>query len=292
MLAVGLDAGTGFTKISTNGRTAIFPSLYGCIYAAPPKMDDLTKSAKKVLVEAVGKKAIKIGKNRNGILIRPIKYGVPYDDHGFVMLAREALERVGIDNPAESTIIIGITYDARMHHRAIKRIIDSKIKPHYCRIAPQAYGTLKSCGKHEGMVINIGHGTTEIMHMGSSSMEGMSIDRASEFVTRQLAKTSVRDAYTNYKKLFEENESLTAKFVDMLAKYIADEVTRMDVPDEIVLSGGGSQIPGMKSSLETALGRTLMVPDDPVFSNARGLEMMAAEHIKKSVSEPRPGSII
>ena len=37
------------------------------------------------------------------------------------------------------------------------------LKPASCAVIPQVTGTLVSCGRESGMVINMGHGTTEVI---------------------------------------------------------------------------------------------------------------------------------
>ena len=223
-----------------------------------------------------------IGGSRNGILIRPVKHGVPHDTHGFALLAKEAIKKAGIEDAGNCGIAVGITFDAKGARKKIQSIINGKLKPALCVVLPQAYGTLVSCGKKHGTVINIGHGTTEIIHIGAGGIEGTSIDKASEFVTMQLAKKAKREAYLNYKSLFEEEPVQTAKLSELLARHIADEVSRMSIQGDIILAGGGSMIPNMKESLEKLLDRTLVTLDDPVYSNARGLEKLAIDAIKKA----------
>ncbi len=275
MKAVGLDVGTGFTKVSALGRTAMFPSLYACKYSNQKGIEN-AGSEKKIMLEEVGENASEIGRSRDGILIRPVKYGVPYNDRGFAMLAKEALAKVGIKEYSDVSIAVGVTFDARESRSKIQKIVNSKIRPARCVVIPQAFGTMLSCDKKFGTVINIGHGTTEIIHIDYGGIDGISIPKASEFVISQLAKKSRRDSYVNYKELFQTDIKMTERLVRMLAEHIADEVVRMNVTGEIILAGGGSQMPHMKEALEKILGRELTVPEDPVFSNARGLEKIAA----------------
>ena len=289
LVAVGLDIGTGWVKVSALGRRATFPSLYSCTYAAGAGEDDLGDAGesarpKAVLRDAVGEDATAMASGRSAILIRPVKHGVPHDGRGYSKLAAASLREVGIDDPGRAVICAGVPYDARGDRKRIRKLVVAAVKPAYCVVIPQASGTLKACGLKAGTVVNIGHGTTEIMRYGPEGIYGVSIQKASEFVLQQLAQRqglTGRDAYTEYDKVLAEDPKMTARLVDLLAVHIADEVQQFGVPagGEIILSGGGSRMPGMVEALSRAIGGGIGVRmvDEPSYSNAIGLEMMARD---------------
>jgi cell division ATPase FtsA len=139
-----------------------------------------------------------------------------------------------------------------------------------------------SAGKLEknSIVINIGHGTTEIVQMKNGKITSNSIPKATEFVTSQLStSTSQRYSYTNCEQLFAKNPTMTKRLGELLAAHICDYVGRMDIDetDEIVLSGGGSQIPGMIDTMSKILGKEITVVGNPVMSNVIGLEQKGLE---------------
>lgn len=356
MVAVGLDVGSGWTKVSALGRQAMFPSLYSCTYAPGSGDDDVLMRAgekgapKAVLRDAVGDDAAVMATGRFATLIRPVKHGVPHDGRGYSRLAAEAIRAVGIDDPENAVICAGVPYDARNDRERIKKLIVAAVKPAYCLVLPQAYGTLKACGRRSGTIVNIGHGTTEIMRAGPEGMYAVSIQKASEFVLQQLAqrqRRSGRDAYTNHEAILGDDPKMTARLVELLATHIADEVQQFgplppaprpkadsgagaDAPAgsdkprdgqaaqspqapsdgqpagtkpgiamsgqlsqhllqpggaplpaeaDILLSGGGSLLPGMAEALEKALGGAVSVAvvDRASYSNAIGLEITARE---------------
>ena len=297
LVAVGLDVGTGWVKVSALGRTAMFPSLYSCTYAMGAGDEDVIKGAgekgrpKAVLRDAVGEAATAMAAGRSAILIRPVKHGVPHDGRGYSRLAAEAMRAVGIDDPGRAVICAGVPYDARADRERIRKLVAAAVRPADCMVLPQAYGTLKACGLKAGTVVNIGHGTTEIMRVGPEGMYGVSIQKASEFVLQQLAQRSGwtgRDSYTEYDKVLAGDPKMTARLVELLAVHIADEVQHFDVgttgdAPEIILSGGGSRMPGMAEALSKALGGAIAVRmiDEPSYSNAIGLELMARERFKE-----------
>ena len=297
LVAVGLDIGTGWVKVSALGRRAMFPSLYSCTYAPGAGDADMLKDGdekgkpKAVLRDAVGEDAAAMASGRFATLIRPVKHGVPHDGRGYSRLAVEALSKVGVDDPGRAVICAGVPYDARGDRARIKRLIMAAAGPAYCAVLPQAYGTLKACGLKSGTVVNIGHGTTEIMRVGQEGVYGASIQKASEFVLQQLAQRqgrTGRDAYTDYENVLADDPRMTAKLVDLLAVHVADEVQQFGAGGAgsagIVLSGGGSQMPGMGEALLKALGGAADVRtvDEPSYSNAIGLELMARERFGKA----------
>ena len=283
--------------MSALGRRAMFPSLYSCTYAPGAGDEDMLRDAdergkpKAVLRDAVGEDATAMASGRFATLIRPVKHGVPHDGRGYSRLAVEALGKVGVEDPGRAVICAGVPYDARGDRARIKKLILAAARPAYCSVLPQAYGTLKACGLKSGTVVNIGHGTTEIMRVGQEGVYGASIQKASEFVLQQLAQRqgrTGRDAYTDYERVLADDQRMTARLVDLLAVHIADEVQQFGAGGAgsagIILSGGGSRMPGMGEALLKALGGAADVRtvNEPSYSNAIGLELMARERFGKA----------
>ena len=266
---VGLDVGTGFVKVSGNGKRVRFPSLYSCGYVDDGSPADVP--GRQAVTEVVGFDAARMEDARNSILVRPVRGGVPFHDRGFAALILHAIKSVGITADAESHIAVGIPYGAREYRRRIEKFVASSSGGRVT-VVPQAYGTLLACGKKYGTVINIGHGTTEILAVTKSAREGRSVPRAGEFVTGQL--DAKRAGYVNYKRLISENQARTTRLVSMLVDHIADEISQM-ISGDVILSGGGSTLPGLRELLEKSLDTKMILPDDPVFSNAIGLEHLA-----------------
>ena len=250
LIAVGLDVGTGWVKVSALGRRAMFPSLYSCTYAPSAGDADILRGAdergrpKAILRDAVGEAAAAMATGRFATLIRPVKHGVPHDGRGYSRLAEEALRKVGIDDPSKAVICAGVPYDARADRDRIKKLIVAATGPAYCMVLPQAYGTLKACGRRAGTVVNIGHGTTEIMRVGPEGMYAVSIQKASEFVLQQLAQRqgrTARDAYTDHDAVVRDDPKMTARLVELLAIHIADEIQQFGAPAPARGWGGRSR---------------------------------------------------
>lgn len=292
LIPVGLDIGTGFVKVSSGGKTTIFPSLIGRVISDGRKSGEIS-GKKKTLVEHAGNRALSVASHRHGIVTRPVSHGLPIDDSGFGSLAREAMRRLGVE-PERSVIVLGIPHVPNGDEKTetananrVTRIIKSSLNPYKIQIIPQAFGTLKSCKLGSGTIINIGHGTTEIISVTKDGYpDGFSIDKASGFVTSQLGTGRRREDYVNYKKLFEGNPGDTARLVRLLALHIADDVARIRTVEPLVLAGGGSQIPGMKEEFEKILKRDIVIPENPVYANAIGYEMIARTICEKTRPTP------
>ena len=303
LTAVGLDIGTGFTKVSGNGNRAIFPSLYSCEYSTTiSTVTDMEKrlnpedgtqkkqdSTQKKLREHVGSKAIIAGNTKNGILVRPIKFGMPYNARGFERLVTEALRCIGIKDPAKTVMVVGITFDAGKQRNMVMNVINSKFKPFKCLVIPQVFGTLAFTKrtKENCVIINIGHGTTEIARIKSGRLECVTIPKATEFVTSQLSSSSSssyleRQSYTDYERLFADNQGMAKRLGELLATHICDSVGRMNIEedDQVLIAGGGSQIPGITEAITRILGKEVAVVDEPVMSNVIGLEQKGIEYIQ------------
>ncbi len=275
---VGLDIGTGFVKISGNGVKKSFPSLYSCGYSDIGKtIEDV---GKQVLREVVGVDACNMGENRNFILLRPVVYGVPSHYGGFAALAKAALSKINT-KPEDSQIVIGISFDAKSIRSKIEKMVISKVGVASCIVVPQAYGTLLYCNKKYGTVVNVGHGTTEILSIKPSGIEGISIRKGGEFITSQL--DAKRGSHVDAAALFEADPITAAKLVALLAEHIADELRRFQ-QNNLILAGGGALMPGLQSNIEKAINGTVIVPEDPVFSNAVGLEILAKRKFRSDNS--------
>ena len=276
-IPVGLDIGTGYAKVSGNKKKAVFPTLCAMAQARSVRNVadmDIGSDGGSGIIERVGNDAVGLDLRREWVMVRPVMHGLPYDRRRYAMVARHALKLIGV-KPERSVICAGVTYDVKRYRGVVRNIIMS-LKPASCAVIPQAVGTLVSCGRESGMVINIGHGTTEVISVHGGSADGISIPKASDFVISQISRQNSKSAYVDHEDLFAKNATAVGRLVPMLAAHIADEVVRIGSPDEVVLAGGGSLIPGMADALSKAVGCSVIPVDDPVMSNAVGFEAKAA----------------
>ncbi len=156
------------------------------------------------------------------------------------------------------------------------RLVKKTLGAEKCIVVAQASGTLVDLGRESGIVVSIGQGTTEIIVIDDLEViDGESSGWASGFVTKKIGKFAhldiprlVRnhDVCKPYSKIMAEN----------LVREICEVSENYDNRYPIALSGGGLLIPGMNDVLLSGLKKfKVMIPDDPVMSNARGLYKMA-----------------
>ncbi len=271
MLKIGLDIGTGFVKCVSDYGRVWFPSLY-------------TKRVHGIwtgkISEAVGMKAVKMLKTAGVSAVRPITRGTPDPRYQkqVELLIKESMRQIRnsaktpVDADEKIRIVAGLPYHAFGHRDAITRIVKKTLNAEKCSVVAQASGTLVDLGRSSGIVVSIGQGTTEIIVVDDYEViDGDSSQWASDFVTKKIGRFAHLDA-----DLLGQNRELCRKYSRILAENLIGEIQDMaqsyggQYP--IALSGGGLLIHGVRDVLEAGLKDfEIMVPEDPVMSNAIGL---------------------
>ncbi|MBI1664012.1 MAG: rod shape-determining protein [Nitrosopumilus sp.] len=280
MVSIGLDVGTGFVKCVSDYGSVIFPSLFA--YRDMGKWEESQGR-----IEAVGKEAREFSKYPDAVIIRPVSEGRPIDQRGFEALVYEAINRVcriglqqnNLDNKYDSeiSIIVGLPYDARKEKTRLRRIIENKIQLKKCGVVPQVAGTLIDMNKKDAIIMSIGQGTTEIVVFDDQDpIIGVSLPQATDFITQGLGEFSYLQASTFTKQNSEIRKNV-AKLTDILSNKLFNIMCSLDEKNhyDVVVSGGGIMIPGMKISLQRKLKMEIQVPKIPIMSNAIGLHKLA-----------------
>ena len=276
MTSIGLDIGTGFVKCVSDTTRIKFPSLYA--YRYPDSWED-----KKGIIEAVGYDAVKLSEYLDAVVIRPVMLGRAVNEKAFAELVKKAVELVlqnkdaiGQIELARSCIAVGLPYEARDYRDCIKKMILRLFRTKNCYVVPQVLGTLVDVKLSDAVVISIGHGTTEIVAFRNHvPIKGVSIHNAVNDISSKLGnrKTSYLDD-----TIFEDIKA--RPLVEMLADCIIDDLNavRKDLLKlPVVVSGGGIMIPGIKEAIISKLGKDVIIPQDPVMSNAAGLFQLASK---------------
>lgn len=167
----------------------------------------------------------------------------------------------------------------------------------------------------DSVIIDIGHGSTDILSIYSGRMMRMAsgsiveaVDTLTERISRALTEQAnkiirpyelMRTIETGQDTLHIGNEILdisSAKqyYIQAIARIIADEVTKLvgTLPpdawiEEMILTGGGAHIfvdEIRKELVELqviAHENEISVPKDPVMANALGFEMIAEKRIEQ-----------
>ncbi|MDE1834968.1 MAG: hypothetical protein KGH64_06565 [Candidatus Micrarchaeota archaeon] len=271
MASIGLDIGTGFVKCVSDSRKIKFPSL--CAYRNHAVWEN-----KKGRIEAVGDEAVRLASYPDSVVIRPVMLGRPIHERGFEELVKKAVALALQNNDAigkeadlaSCCMAIGLPYEARSHAQAIQKMVTRLFHPKRCDIVPQVLGTLIDVDLSSAIIVSIGQGTTEIVAFQEySAIRGTSVHHAVNDITSKLG---------NCKTAYLDNTIFTAPKVGSLVAMLADSIIddlngmRQDLEElSIVVSGGGVMIPELKEAMESRLSHDIIIPQDPVMSNALGL---------------------
>lgn len=294
---VGLDTGSGFTKCFDGKNKIILRSIYA--YRPPTIWEDKTG-----VIEGVGEQALQVTQYPNAVKLYPIIDGKPQHE-AFIKLAKEALSRLKIGFLDKLCLVSGLPYEiGKQDREQIKQLLKQNLELDEIAVYPQALGTLFDLDLQSATVINIGHGTTEILLIEKLNvLGGISESLASDYILSAVSdyiqskhgfKASVEsvvdlmigrvDEVTTFGKNVRRGdiESLVKKNVDYLTDKICYDVrymltqlpTNLECANRIVLSGGGSSIKGMKEAITQKLAVAVLVPNDPIFSNVFGFYKM------------------
>ncbi len=271
MMKIGLDIGTGFVKCVSDYGSVRFPSIY------VRRIHGLwTEKA----TEVVGSKASSLLDTMGATAISPIIRGRPdskYYKQVDMLLAEtlrqiHKLAKVPVDADAKLRIVVGLPYHAFGYRESMIRVIQKALNVETCAVVAQASGTLMDLDLESAMVVSIGQGTTEIVVIDDMEViDGESSRWASDFVTKKIGRYAHLDV-----DLLHKNQDVCHRYAKIMAENLAREIHDMsgqyDNQYTIALSGGGLLIPGMRERLASRLKEfKVVVPNDPVMSNANGL---------------------
>ena len=278
MLKIGLDIGTGFVKCVSNHGSVMFPSLY-----VRRTHGDWAGTDS----EAVGERAASMLHTAGAATVRPIIRGRPDPRYQkqVEMLIREAVSKIRIeagrsaDTNEGARMAVGLPYEASDCKEAVSKMVRRCVPADRCDVVAQAVGTLVDVDKGTGMVVSIGQGTSEIVVIEDNQViDGESSRWASDFITRKIGKFAHLD-----RDLLNRRRETCKKYARVLAGNLCAEIEDMASgyghAYDLVLSGGGILIPGVRNELESRLKRRfrISVPADPVMSNAIGLYKLLEE---------------
>ena len=271
-MKIGLDIGTGFVKCVSDYGAVRFPSVY-----VRRVHGVWTEKA----IESVGSKATSLLDSTGVTAISPISRGKPdprYYRQVDMLLAEalrqsHALSKTPVDPSDKLRIVVGLPYHAFGYRDTMVRVMQKALNVESCAVVAQASGTLVDLDLEGAIVVSIGQGTTEIVVIDDLEViDGESSRWASDFVTKKIGRFAHLDVDT-----IQKNHDMCQKYSKIMAENLAREISDMSEQHggryKIALSGGGLLIPGMQERLSSRLKKEfeIVVPDDPVMSNANGL---------------------
>lgn len=301
MNLVGLDIGTNYTKATKDGKNVtIFPS----IVAYGEEKDWSLKGEEKEVY--VGEEALAIIQSLENVeAMRPLHEG-RLMHQSYLELAKHALR---VLNATPEVVATGLPVKSSKKEREeLAKDISEQLDAR-ALIFPEPAGTLAYMGIDTGVCVDIGFGTTDIVvlsHMeylrGDTLLVGVDwlyenieviirnnvgISVTPEELTKLLTTPdyevgrirggkritiSQKDVSTEYDKLMR---SWVERIVSR-TKLILEGLSTAIV-DKLVITGGGSLLPGVYEEFEKSFEDVAKVirPDDPITSNAKGYYTLA-----------------
>jgi actin-like ATPase involved in cell morphogenesis len=257
---IAIDAGTGFVKCVSAHLRVSFPSIYGTRRLT--KWED----SKDGTVDAVGYEAVKMSTYPDTVLVRAVLEGKVAQEKAFVAIIREAVRELGCERDIGSLLVVmGLPYGAALQKQYLERLVERSLRPSKVLVIPQSIGTLLSEDARTGIVLSIGHGTTElVLFENLKPVTGVSIPQACDYLYEDDL------SYLDYEKNAVDKKKIDS-LTSILANKLAAFKTKLNKEYDIYVSGGGILIDGLCESLLGKVSGNLGIVKDPVYSNATGL---------------------
>ncbi len=335
-MAIGADLGTSTLKISFNGKKILVPSIIG---ETNPGWQGgtLDKSLEKNLVVIDGQDQWYVGELAR--LQSEVKRGLVSEGQmksaEETFIALRAVLSLAVENDGETVLLAtGVPVATSLEvMKNLSRMLKGNVEIHVKNdatgqekrltvniekvlVLPEPYGTyykvLKDKGEEEAVdtvIIDIGHGTTDILTMYQGrpmrTASGSLVEAVDTLTNRIAAKLTEQtnqivrpyDLMETIKRQKEtvllggqtySIKSVKDYYTKQISKVLIDEVMRLIStlpPDAFVeyyiICGGGAFLFG-DALRDAILARKLVavpehvvIPEDPVMSNAQGFELVA-----------------
>jgi len=315
MIPVGLDIGTNYTKATKDGKNVIlFPSIV--VYGE--EKDWSLKGGEKDVY--IGEEASAIIQSLENVeVLRPLHEG-RLIHKSYLELAKYALDRLEVNG--DLIIATGLPVKSSKQEREdLAKSLEENLKSKVL-IFPEPVGTLAYMGIDTGVCIDIGFGTTDVVvlsHMeylrGDTPLIG--VDRLYEnlevtvrnkagisITPEEMTKLLTVEDYEigrirsgkkitiSHKNVIDDYNKLMKSWVDRISnrvKMILEGLSTAIV-DKIVLTGGGSLLPGVFEEFSKNFEDVgvIIKPDDPVTSNSKGYYNLAKVFIEENQPEEKP----
>lgn len=324
MKSVGLDIGTNYTKATKDGKQVIsFPSI---VVYGEEKDWSLTGENKDIYV---GEEALAMVQSLENVeAMRPLHEG-RIMNQSYMELAKHALKTMDIE---PEVIATGMPVKSSKGERdELAKDIKKELNAE-ALIYPEPAGTLAQMNSQTGVCVDMGFGTTDIAVLsqmeyikGDTLLLGVDwlynnlevlirknygINITPEEITKLLTTPNyelgrIRSGKTikiSHKDVSAEYNKLLKNWLDRIVsrtKLIVEGLST-DIVDQIILTGGGSLLPGVheefKSNFESIAN--VVKPEDPISSNAIGYYQLteklyktkSTQKVKESVEETKQKS--
>ncbi|MFO7966853.1 MAG: rod shape-determining protein [Archaeoglobaceae archaeon] len=310
MKIVGLDIGTNYTKATMDGeKVTQFPSI---VVYGDEKDWTFEKENKDTYV---GQEALEMVQNMENVEAeRPLHEG-RIMSQSYIELAKHAFKTMNIE---PEVIATGMPVKSSKNER---EELKNDIKEHFnakAVIYPEPVGTLAQMNIQTGVCVDIGFGTTDIavLHQleyvkGDTLLQGVDwlhnnleviirknygIGVTPEEITKLLTTPGyeigrVRSGKTikvSHEEALAEYNRLVNKWLDRIVSRTKSVIEGLstEIVDQIVLTGGGSLLPGVYDEFKKSFQDIADVvrPQDPVSSNVMGYYILSRSLFKQKDS--------
>ncbi len=313
MTHVGLDIGTNYTKATKDGKNVtIFPSI---VVYGEEKDWNLTGKSKSTYV---GEEALAIMESLENVeALRPLHEG-RIIHKSYIELAKYAVQILKVKPKVVAT---GLPVKSSKKEREeLSASMKSELGVDVL-VFPEPVGTLAYMGIDTGVCIDIGFGTTDMIVL--SKMEYLKGDtmlvgidwlfdnievtvrnKAGITLTpEELTKLIIDENYevgrirsgrritVKHEEIFEDYRKLLKSWVERIASRakLMLEGLSTTIVDNMVLTGGGALLPGVKEEFENAFREIaeIKVPDNPIAANALGYYTLASAIVEEVKEEEK-----
>ena len=311
MTHIGLDIGTNYTKATKDGKNVtIFPSI---VVYGEEKDWSLTGKTKDVYV---GEEALNIAQSLENVeVLRPLHEGRLIHE-SYMELARHAIETLKVK---PNVIATGLPVkSSRKEREELSESIKEKLGVEVL-IFPEPVGTLAYMDMDTGVCVDIGFGTTDMivlsgmeylkgdtMLMGADwlfdNIEVIIRNKAGIGLTpEELTKLIVNEDYEigrirsgrritiKHSDIEDDYRKLMRSWVERIASRVKLMLEGLStaIVDNMVVTGGGALLPGVKEAFEDAFKEIteIKVPGNPIAANALGYYRLAEAIVKEERKE-------
>ncbi|MCS7130496.1 MAG: rod shape-determining protein [Archaeoglobaceae archaeon] len=313
MKLVGLDIGTNYTKLTSDGKNVL---MYPSIVAYGEEKDWSLKGETKGIY--VGDQALSIIGAVEGVeLYRPIQDGRIIHT-SFMELAKYGLKKLNIEPEVVAT---GLPVKSSKKEREeLKSQLEKELKTRVL-VFPEPVGTLASMGIDTGVCIDIGFGTTDIIVLSEmeylrgdtmltgvdklyESLEVLIRDRIGIAVSpEEMTKMLLNENYSvgrvrSGKKVSVRREEVLNEY-ERIMKLWADKIINKTktlleglstmLLENFVVTGGGVLLPKVFETLQEGFSDIgeIKRPENPMTSNAMGYYALAKTFLEKLEAEKK-----
>ena len=272
MKNLSIDMGSSAFKVVGNGKSIYYPAVVG------------TKTTENNREVKIGYDALPMVIFPTTKIVWPVLKGIIEGDTEElkILIDHGVKEIFGSDvDKREIRLATGLPLVAYDRRHKVKEILNG-MGFGEVKLFRQNSGALTFAGKKTGIVVSLGHGTTEIMAFYEQEfVDGVSLKKAIDTVLDVLGPNQFIK-HDKVKEMASKYSNKIPDYVDDIVnsiKKIKNGLNTQELEGEIpiIFTGGGNVVPEVLEMFKTKLGQTIIIPDSDesaLFGIARGMLTM------------------